>query len=104
MKRFLHPVLGGPAGKGWQVGQNVMLPDIFRAVMPSDQIGFISGLTLAPDKQPPYKDPPIGSGLPFDDNTNRPFHFSAPGTWVQLTDYELVCYSEQSKVNPSDQT
>jgi predicted phage baseplate assembly protein len=96
LQRFLHPKVGGPDGTGWQVGQNVFLPDVVRAVMPSDQIGFVSELKLEPPAVPPYHD--AASLGPFDQNKHRPFHFSAPGTWVQLTDYELVCFGDETKV------
>jgi hypothetical protein len=94
LRRLLHPVRGGPAGAGWLVGQNVFMPDVFRAAMPPESIGFISDLKLAAATRPPYHDPPIGPGGEFKDDRHRPFLLSRPGTWVQLADYELVCFGE----------
>jgi hypothetical protein len=91
LQRFFHPLFGGPGGRGWQVGQHVLVPDVFRAVTLPDQVGFISEVTLEPMKPPPYHDP-VRDGGAFDDNKHRPFKLSALKTWVQLTDYELVCF------------
>ena len=41
---FLHPTRGGPGGAGWQVGQPVFSSDLFRAIMPPDDVGYVSEL------------------------------------------------------------
>lgn len=76
---FLHPTRGGPTGTGWGVGQHVFSSDLFRAVMPDDQVGFIQRITVAPG-EPAYPGP-------------RPeaFRDAEAGAAVQVADYELVC-------------
>ncbi|MCJ1676506.1 putative baseplate assembly protein [Streptomyces sp. APSN-46.1] len=74
---FLHPTRGGPDGRGWEVGQHVFGSDLFRAVMPSEEVGYIEQITVAPG-------PPAYPG-------NRPFAQPPPGASVQVADYELVC-------------
>jgi predicted phage baseplate assembly protein len=76
---YFHPVVGGVNGTGWQVGQSVYLGDLYKAIMPPENIGFISALSIqAGTPLPPY------TGA-------RPFPVVPPGAWVQLADYELVC-------------
>ena len=79
--RHLHPVLGGLDGQGWQVGQSVFIADLFKAIMPPENIGFISSLTL-------------NSGTPLYTPATFPTRASTigSGTWVSLADYELACY------------
>jgi hypothetical protein len=92
--RFLHPIHGGKTGTGWQVGEHVFIADLFNFIKPADYIGFISTLTLAAEV-PAYHDPPLGPGGPFNPN-ERPFSLSAPGAWVRVADYELVCFGSHS--------
>lgn len=73
---FLHPTRGGPDGRGWEVGQQVFGSDLFRAVVPSGDVGYIEEISVAPDT----------AGLP-----SRPFADVRPGASVQLADYELAC-------------
>lgn len=80
LQRYLHPIYGGPDGNGWQVGQSVFSPDLFKAIMPDESVGFITSLNLSvvaaaytPSLRPT---PPVGDG----------------GSWVSVADYELVCY------------
>jgi predicted phage baseplate assembly protein len=97
LEAFLHPVRGGPDGRGWQVGQHAFIADLFKAIMPSQEVGFISTLTLEAET-PAYHDPPLGPGgawLP----SERPFSLATPGAWVRVADYELVCYGLGSVVN-----
>ncbi|MCX4545583.1 putative baseplate assembly protein [Streptomyces sp. NBC_01565] len=74
---FLHPTRGGPAGRGWEVGQQVFGSDLFRAVMPPEDVGYIEQISVAPG-------PPAYPG-------GRPFASPQPGASVQVADYELVC-------------
>ncbi len=37
---------GGPAGTGWEVGQPVLVSDLFRALMPADDVGTIARLQI----------------------------------------------------------
>lgn len=73
---FLHPTRGGPAGQGWEVGEHVFSSDLFRAVMPPDDVGYIEQITVAAGPHDP---------------DSRPFAPAAPGASVQVADYELVC-------------
>ena len=77
IKEFLHPILGGSEKKGWEVGQDITIPDLFEFIKPDPEIGFISDLkieALTPLYQP----------------TVRPFTGSL-SVWVQLADYEVLC-------------
>ncbi|MEU3904566.1 baseplate J/gp47 family protein [Streptomyces goshikiensis] len=79
---FLHPTRGGPAGQGWEVGQQVLGSDLFRAVMPPEDVGYIEHLSVRPGQpdypggRPPFPTPKPGAGA---------------GASVQVADYELVC-------------
>ncbi|GHO83202.1 putative baseplate assembly protein [Dictyobacter formicarum] len=88
LQQYLHPIYGGLDGKGWQVGQSVFIADLFKAIMPAENIGFISSLTLAAEA-PAYTP-----------NT-RPAQPASPGAWVSVADYELSCYGTSSKITPT---
>lgn len=90
IQTFLHPTRGGPAGTGWQVGEPVFTSDLFRALMPAEDIGFISTLQMKPDI-PAYHFPPQGPGGAFNADVERPFPLSDFGASVRVADYELVC-------------
>jgi predicted phage baseplate assembly protein len=87
IQQYLHPVAGGLDGKGWQVGQNVFIADLYKAVMPSQDIGFISTLQ-------------IQGGTPLYTPPNRPFAPTPLGAWVRLADYELVCLGQINWLGP----
>ncbi|WP_035845060.1 putative baseplate assembly protein [Kitasatospora azatica] len=96
---FLHPTRGGPDGTGWQVGQAVYTSDLFQAVMPSQDLGYIAGLTVKADI-PLYHFPPLnpaGTAANFNDLLERPFHLESAGASVRLADYELVCSADPAK-------
>lgn len=76
--KFLHPTLGGPEEKGWEVGQDIMISSIFDYLQPDLDVGFISDLT-------------IQAGTPLYMPTDRPFPIAIPSVWVQLADYEILC-------------
>ncbi|MFZ2498185.1 baseplate J/gp47 family protein [Methanosarcina sp.] len=79
IKEFLHPVVGGPEGKGWEVGQDITIETLFDYIKPSPDIGFISeiGFTAL---TPKYKPP------------DRPFaKVDLPSFYVKLADYEIIC-------------
>ena len=95
--QFLHPVHGGLDGSGWQVGQHLFIPDIFTAIKPPDEVGFISTLSLSAET-PDYHFPPIGAGGAWDPN-ERPFNLAVPGgggSWVRVADYELICFGSMN--------
>jgi hypothetical protein len=96
---FLHPTRGGPDGGGWQVGQPVFTSDLFRAIMPSEDLGYISTLQVQPDI-PAYHFPPLNPGgttTNYNPATERPFPLSALGASVRVADYELVCAAASSE-------
>ena len=98
IKAFLHPTRGGPDQQGWQVGQPVFVSDLFKAIMPSPDIGYISTLQIRPDT-PVYHFPPLGPGGPWDQNANRserPFGLSNLGASVRVADYELICAADDA--------
>lgn len=93
IRSFLHPTAGGPAGGGWQVGQPVFSSDLFRAIMPAEDVGYISSIALRPDV-PLYHFPPInpaGTAANYDAGRERPIPLSGNGASVRVADYELVC-------------
>jgi hypothetical protein len=80
IKEFLHPILGGPEGEGWEIGQDITISSLFEYIKPSSDIGFISSLEIK-ETIPGYKPP-----------DRPPFLVShVPGVWVRLADYEIVC-------------
>ena len=77
---YLHPVVGGADGTGWQVGQHVYIADLYKAIMPAESLGFISELVIqggtplyVGGRPPPFLPPPPA------------------GAWVRVADFELVC-------------
>jgi hypothetical protein len=97
IRQFLHPTRGGLDGAGWQIGQSVFTSELFRALQPSEDIGFISDVSIAATV-PTYHFPPLnpngtaGNWKPADE---RPFDLGK-GTSVRLADYELVCAAVDS--------
>ncbi len=77
---YFHPVVGGVNGTGWQVGQSVYLGDLYKAIMPPENIGFISQLSIEP-------------GIPLYLGGRPPGFVIGPpaGASVVLADFELVC-------------
>ncbi|MBL8932580.1 MAG: putative baseplate assembly protein [Kineosporiaceae bacterium] len=93
VKRFLHPTSGGPAGTGWRIGQHVFSSDLFAAVKPSDDLGYISSIQVQPDI-PAYHFPPLNPGgtpTNYVRERERPALPFALGASVRVADYELVC-------------
>ena len=95
IQAFLHPTRGGPAGTGWTVGQPVFTSDLFRALMPTEDLGYISVLQVKPDI-PVYHFPPLGPGGTYKPDLERPFALSTFGASVRLADYELVCAADDT--------
>ncbi len=80
VNRFLHPTLGGPAGEGWEIGQDLTLSGLFQSLQPSSAIGFITQLTLeAPNSTPDGERPQALQS----DTPER--------VWIQVADYEIIC-------------
>lgn len=80
---YLHPVVGGLEGTGWQVGQNVYIGDLYKAIMPPENLGYISQLAIQAGT------PLYGGGRPSQFVPSPP-----AGSWVRLADYELVCLGQ----------
>lgn len=75
--RFLHPTAGGLAGTGWRIGQPVFSSDVFRAIMPTPDVGYVESIQVAAGE-------PVYEG-------ERPPQVATAGVSVPLADYELVC-------------
>lgn len=93
IKYFLHPTRGGPGGLGWQVGQHVLAADLFRAIMPPADVGYIESLT-------------VESGTPAYKPSDRPVS-SPKGATVRVADYELICSDDEQHtvtINPEPRT
>lgn len=84
IRAFLHPV-HGREGQGWQIGQSVYISDLYQAVRPEENVGFITSLTLAPES--------LGYFDGDDPENQRPFldTIGEPSNYVRIADYELVC-------------
>ena len=82
IKLFLHPLLGGMAGQGWEIGQDVTVASLFEFIQPDSAVGFISQLQMRTVL------PPNTPVRPNQDEGNR---LSA---WVRIADYEIVCAAE----------
>ena len=52
LEEFLHPLRGGPAGKGWELGRDVYLSDIATVVESVEGVDAASGITLLHDDTP----------------------------------------------------
>ncbi len=46
IEEFLHPLSGGPEGKGWEPGRSVYLSDIAQALQGVDGLDYIEELAL----------------------------------------------------------
>jgi len=77
----------------------VFTSDLFRAIMPSEDLGYISTLQVRPDI-PAYHFPPLnptGTAANYNPATERPFPLSSLGASVRVADYELVCAAASSE-------
>lgn len=74
---YFHPVVGGSKGTGWLPGQNVYIGDLYQFIAPPENVGYISQLTIV-----------AGTAL----YGTRPFIASPAGAWVQVADFETVCF------------
>jgi hypothetical protein len=104
--RFLHPTRGGSRQEGWQVGESVLSSDLFRAIQPPPDLGYISSLLVRPDI-PAYHFPPLNpGGTPgnYDHARERPFPLSPFGASVRVADYELVCAVAPASVHEVNAT
>jgi hypothetical protein len=71
----------------------VFVSDLFQAIMPPEDTGFISSLQIKADI-PAYHFPPLNPGGingNYNAQLERPFPLSPLGASVRVADYELVC-------------
>ncbi len=85
VKQFLHPVLGGPDGTGWEIGDDQTIAPLFEFIKPASEVGFIS--TLQIEAQTPLYTPPV-----------RLYPVAAPGVWLKFADYEMVCSADPHNI------
>jgi hypothetical protein len=100
IRLFLHPTSGGPAAKGWQIGQPVLTSDLFSAIAPPDDVGYISLLQVRADP-PLYHFPPLnplGTAANYDADRERPMRLDQYGASVRVADYELVCAADKHEI------
>jgi hypothetical protein len=84
IRRFLHPVHGRD-GQGWRIGQSVFLSDLYQATRPREEIGFITSLTVTPEKLVYVTGDDPENQRPITDTIGE------PSNHVRIADYELVC-------------
>jgi hypothetical protein len=46
LRRYLHPLTGGPEGAGWQFGRRVRASELYKVVEPVEGVGYISKLEI----------------------------------------------------------
>jgi len=46
LKEFLHPLRGGPAGRGWDLGRDVYLSDVAAVLERVQGLDYVEELTL----------------------------------------------------------
>ncbi len=80
IRRFLHPLHGGPRGAGWEIGQPFLVSGLLEFIQPSPEVGFVSKISVAPGQ--PIYGPDIPPARPAVGESE---------VWVQLADYEMVC-------------
>ncbi|MFQ5631165.1 MAG: hypothetical protein ACE5I1_20530 [bacterium] len=43
---YLHPISGGPDGNGWEIGQDVYIPQVFEAINNVPGVSYVDELTV----------------------------------------------------------
>jgi hypothetical protein len=46
LKRFFHPLTGGPEKEGWDFGRNVYISQVYDVIESTDGVDYVDGLTL----------------------------------------------------------
>lgn len=77
---FLHPVKGGPDGKGWNIGQSLYIPEVFQVINALPAISYVEELTV--------------EGVDHEGNP-----VSSAGIRLALEDYQLICPAEKDDLN-----
>jgi predicted phage baseplate assembly protein len=100
VRRLLHPTAGGPTGAGWQIGQPVLTSDLFSAISPPDDVGYIALLQVRPGIPlyhfPPFN--PAGTADNYVPDRERPLPLDPFGASVRVADYELVCGADEHEI------
>jgi hypothetical protein len=52
LETFLHPLRGGPEGRGWEMGRDVFLSDVAAVLERAEGVDFVKDLTLMLDYKP----------------------------------------------------
>ena len=52
LQRFLHPLRGGPEGRGWEIGRDVFLSDVASVLERVEGVDFVKELSLLLDGNP----------------------------------------------------
>ncbi len=76
LAQFFHPVSGGIAGNGWQIGEDVYLPQVFDAIRALPQVSFVEDLTVRKLGASPIT-----------------------GVRIPIEEHELVCAAVRSQFN-----
>jgi predicted phage baseplate assembly protein len=84
IRSFFHPTRGGLEGRGWEIGQSVHVADLYKAIQPPEDVGYIAGVTIEPDGVL------YGGPRPF------PSASTTAGAWLRVADFELVCFGSLS--------
>jgi hypothetical protein len=80
VRKYLHPLFGGPDGEGWDVGQSLFVSGLFAVIQPLvGDAGLIEGLSVAPD-------------VPRSQAEQNLIKINmSASVGLPLLDYELVC-------------
>ncbi len=73
---FFHPVAGGPKGQGWEIGQDLYIPDVFAVLESIPELSYISELKIGRAGSPPVT-----------------------GVRLEVKDYEIICASALNDTN-----
>ena len=84
IRAFFDPTRGGPDGRGWEIGQSVAIAELYKAIAPPEDIGYIAAVTVEPDGVL------YGGPRPF------PSASTTAGAWLRVADFELVCFGSLS--------
>jgi hypothetical protein len=76
--RFLHPLHGGLDGRGWEVGQHIVMSDLLEFLKLDSSVGLIEELKARAKDNPGFARPPG-------------FQSIESSTWVRLADFEIAC-------------
>ena len=95
VRKYLHPLFGGPDGEGWDVGQSLFVSGLFAVIQPLvGDAGLIEGLSVAPD-------------VPRSQAEQNLIKINmSASVGLPLLDYELVCSApdEHQVINVTPQS